>query len=133
MAGISFNERFTRNAEVVRKHMPHLAPLCDCARLDRDNLVDMGDVNRSWGGRVSIRVGKHKNLRFREALGDTPPSELGLSFWRRQHARIARDRLAASNPEKVVMAHGEWQRSNGRAFLEHSLAWLGNYTKGHNH
>jgi hypothetical protein len=146
-----------------------------------------------WGPQSTID--KHKDLRFREALGDTPPSEWGAgieqfwfrgsfamdeivffhrpsrtailadlsenfseaflrrhwswwqrrlatiggitegkglaplewrwSFWRRQHARVARDRLLACEPEKVIMAHGEWRRSNGRAFLEQSLAWLG--------
>ena len=54
------------------------------------------------------------------------PLEWRLSFLRRRHARNARDRLLASNPKKAIMAHGEWQRSNGRAFLENSLAWLGN-------
>ena len=53
------------------------------------------------------------------------PLEWRLSFWRRQHARVARDRLLACDPERVIMAHGEWKRSNGRDFLERSLAWLG--------
>ena len=53
------------------------------------------------------------------------PLEWRWSFWRRHHARVARDRLLTCDPEKVIMAHGEWQRSNGRAFLERSLAWLG--------
>jgi len=25
----------------------------------------------------------------------------------------------------VIMAHGEWQRTNGHAYLKRSLAWLG--------
>ena len=53
------------------------------------------------------------------------PLEWRLSFWRKAGARDARERLLAGDPEKVVMAHGEWQRSEGRAFLARSLAWLG--------
>lgn len=53
------------------------------------------------------------------------PLELRLSWFKRAEARAARDRLLAENPEQVVMAHGEWQRSDGRAYLERVFAWLG--------
>ena len=53
------------------------------------------------------------------------PLELRLSWFRRAEARATRDRLLAENPEKVVMAHGEWQRTDGKAYLERVFAWLG--------
>jgi hypothetical protein len=53
------------------------------------------------------------------------PLEWRLSFLKRDRARKARARLLASEPEKVIMAHGEWQRSNGGDFLARSLRWLG--------
>ena len=34
------------------------------------------------------------------------------------------ERLLALPIETVVMAHGEWQRENGRAYLETAFAWL---------
>lgn len=53
------------------------------------------------------------------------PLELRLSWWQRKGARAARDRLLALDPENVVMAHGEWQRQDGRVYLQKVLAWLG--------
>ncbi|HKJ61776.1 MAG TPA: DUF4336 domain-containing protein [Hyphomicrobiales bacterium] len=53
------------------------------------------------------------------------PLEWRLSFLKRAEARKARDTLLAWNPQRVIMAHGEWQRENGRQYLERSLAWLG--------
>ena len=53
------------------------------------------------------------------------PLEWRLSFFDRAPARAARDKMLAWNAERVVMAHGEWQPSNGRAFLARSFSWLG--------
>jgi hypothetical protein len=53
------------------------------------------------------------------------PLELRLSWFKRTAAREARDRLLAQSPDKVIMAHGEWQRTDGRAYLERVFAWLG--------
>ena len=53
-----------------------------------------------------------------------PPLELRLSWWQRGDARKALVRLLAANPEKVVMAHGEWQSSYGRSYLEKVFSWL---------
>ncbi len=53
------------------------------------------------------------------------PLEWRLSFLRRRATRAARDRMLAWNPERVIMAHGEWQRSDGRRYLEKAFAWLG--------
>ena len=53
------------------------------------------------------------------------PLEWRLSFFDRHAARSARDRILAWDPERVIMAHGEWQKSGGRRFLERSFAWVG--------
>lgn len=52
------------------------------------------------------------------------PLEWRLSFTDRKSARRALDRMLAWNPRRVIMAHGEWQRDNGRAYLEQAFAWL---------
>lgn len=53
------------------------------------------------------------------------PLEWRLSFLNRAPARSARAKALNWQCEKVIMAHGEWRRANGHAFLESSLAWLG--------
>ncbi len=53
------------------------------------------------------------------------PLEWRLSFINRAPARAARDRMLGWNAERVIMAHGEWQRSGGHAFLARAFAWLG--------
>jgi uncharacterized protein YjiS (DUF1127 family) len=52
------------------------------------------------------------------------PLELRLSWWRKTAARHALNRLLDANPERVIMAHGEWQRSNGRNYLAGAFRWL---------
>ena len=53
------------------------------------------------------------------------PLEWRLSWLNREPARQALQKLLSWNPEQVVMAHGEWQRENGRAYLERAFDWLG--------
>ena len=53
------------------------------------------------------------------------PREWRLSFLDRDLARSARARALSWNCEQVVLAHGEWPRSDGREFLRRALAWLG--------
>ncbi len=53
------------------------------------------------------------------------PLEWRLTFLNRRASRLARNRVIAWNAERVIMAHGEWQRSNGRRYLEKSLSWIG--------
>jgi len=53
------------------------------------------------------------------------PLEWRLTFFDRQATRMARDRVLAWNPERVIMAHGEWQPTNGRDCLKKSFAWMG--------
>lgn len=52
------------------------------------------------------------------------PLDLRLSFLDRAAARRARDKILSWECEKVVIAHGQWPRQNGRAFLQRAFAWL---------
>ncbi len=53
-----------------------------------------------------------------------PPLEWRISFFDRSSTRAARDKVLGWNAERVIMAHGEWQRTGGRSFLEKSFAWV---------
>ena len=53
------------------------------------------------------------------------PLDLRVTFLNRAPARAARDTVLGWRPERVIMAHGDWRRSDGHAFLARSLAWLG--------
>jgi len=52
------------------------------------------------------------------------PLELRLSWLDRKQGRKALDKLLSWQAERVVMAHGEWQRKDGQAFLNRAFAWL---------
>ncbi|MEX3007105.1 DUF4336 domain-containing protein [Hoeflea sp. TYP-13] len=51
------------------------------------------------------------------------PLEWRLSFFDRASTRNAVQRVLTWNPERVIMAHGEWQSSEGRRFLEKAFHW----------
>jgi hypothetical protein len=53
------------------------------------------------------------------------PREWRLTFVDRAAARRARARVLGWNPARVVIAHGDWVRTDGRRVLERALAWLG--------
>ncbi|MDP6390273.1 MAG: DUF4336 domain-containing protein [Alphaproteobacteria bacterium] len=53
------------------------------------------------------------------------PLEWRLSWFDRRPARQALAKMLSWQPERVVMAHGEWQRDGGQAYLERAFAWLG--------
>lgn len=53
------------------------------------------------------------------------PREWRWSFWQRTAARRARATILDWSPERVIIAHGEWVRENGRETLERALAWMG--------
>jgi len=53
------------------------------------------------------------------------PHEWRLSFWNRRAARAALRKALAWDPQRVLIAHGEWVRENGRAALARSLRWIG--------
>ena len=52
------------------------------------------------------------------------PREWRLSFSDRKPARAARDKVLDWPAERVIMAHSEWQRTDGHAFSKRALAWL---------
>lgn len=58
------------------------------------------------------------------ADGGGTPIDWRLSFFNRRTARAARKKIVGWNPERVVIAHGVWQREGGRAFIERALSWL---------
>jgi hypothetical protein len=52
------------------------------------------------------------------------PLELRATWFARRSARQALAALLDKDPERVVMAHGTWQRHDGRDYLERAFAWL---------
>jgi hypothetical protein len=52
------------------------------------------------------------------------PLELRLTTLDRSQARAALEKMLAWQARRVVMAHGVWQRDNGRAYLERAFHWL---------
>ncbi len=77
-------------------------------------------LQKHWGW-LSRRVAKL--WRITEPWGYAP-LELRLSWTDKAPARRALDALLAKDPRRVIMAHGEWQREDGRAYLEKAFAWL---------
>jgi hypothetical protein len=53
------------------------------------------------------------------------PREWRLSVLNRAPARAARDKVLGWDCARVVIAHGEWPRTGGHAFLKRSFRWLG--------
>lgn len=53
------------------------------------------------------------------------PLDWRLSFLNRKPARVARDKVLGWNCERVIVAHGGWQPSDGSNFMRRSLGWLG--------
>lgn len=53
------------------------------------------------------------------------PLEWRLSFINRAPARRARDKMLSWNCQRVIVAHGEWSRTDGSDFLTRSFRWLG--------
>jgi len=50
------------------------------------------------------------------------PLELRLTS-NREGVRQLRDVMLGWDPERVIMAHGEWQAGEGRAYIEQAFAW----------
>ncbi|MFI5395031.1 MAG: DUF4336 domain-containing protein [Candidatus Binatia bacterium] len=53
------------------------------------------------------------------------PFEYRLSFWNHRVARAALGKALAWNPQRMIIAHGEWVRDHGCAALARSLRWIG--------
>lgn len=83
------------------------------------DLVQRFDVSgMSWWRRAIMRLDGLVG-----AEGSTP-REWRLSFWKREAARAALRKALSWNPERVIIAHGDWVRHDGRAVLERALSWL---------
>ncbi|HAE26631.1 MULTISPECIES: DUF4336 domain-containing protein [Hyphomonas] len=52
------------------------------------------------------------------------PLEWRLSFTNRKPARAAFEKVSATHPDRIIMAHGEWVKTGGEAFLRQAFAWL---------
>ena len=52
------------------------------------------------------------------------PREWRASFIDRSRARKALEQVLAWNPERLVIAHGEWAPSNGEEVIRKALSWL---------
>lgn len=77
-------------------------------------------LSANWGGFKS-RIARL--WKITEGFGFAP-LEWRLSFFDRRKARAARAQIIAWPAIRVIMAHGEWQRENGQAFLKKALAWV---------
>ena len=55
-------------------------------------------------------------------VNGSTPREWRLSFWNRAAARGAKRKILDWNPERVIIAHGEWIRQNVRDALERALS-----------
>ena len=53
------------------------------------------------------------------------PREWRLTFWNRRAAREALRKMLGWNPQRLIIAHGQWVRENGREALARSLSWIG--------
>lgn len=53
------------------------------------------------------------------------PREWRLTFWNRRAAREALRKALAWDPQRLIIAHGQWVRESGREALARSLSWLG--------
>jgi len=61
--------------------------------------------------------------RITEPYGEAP-LELRLTWFGRAEGRRALEKVRGWQPEKVVMAHGNWIRTGGTGFVEKSFHWL---------
>ena len=78
-------------------------------------------LNQHWGW-LARKIARLDGLTWHDPGA---PRELRVSFRNKALARQARDKVLGWNAEQVIMAHGDWQRSDGSAFLKRSLSWLG--------
>ena len=53
------------------------------------------------------------------------PRELRLTFWNRRAAREALRKALGWNPQRLIIAHGQWVRENGREALARAFSWIG--------
>jgi hypothetical protein len=66
-------------------------------------------------------------MRLDGLVGDrgSAPREWRLTFVHRAPARAARDRMLGWRPDRLVVAHGTWVRSDAARVLADAFRWLG--------
>ncbi|MCA8909031.1 MAG: DUF4336 domain-containing protein [Rhodospirillaceae bacterium] len=102
--------------EVVFCHLPsRTAIFADLSENFSDSFIR---AYWSWWQRPIARLWK-----IVEPYGYAP-LEWRWSWREKVEDRRTLKRLLALKPERVVMAHGTWQRSGGTAYLERALRWL---------
>ena len=119
--GPDFDQAWFRGSfaldEVVFFHRPSRAALvADLIQAFDEQFLR---ANWSWWKRPLAKLGGIA------AANPGAPSDLRRSFTKRALARAARDKALSWSCERVIIAHGEWRRSDGQAFLKRALAWLG--------
>jgi hypothetical protein len=53
------------------------------------------------------------------------PREWRLTFWNRRAARESLRKALGWNPQRLIIAHGQWVRENGREALARAFSWIG--------
>jgi hypothetical protein len=91
--------------------------------------VILADLSENFGEAFLLRHWKPWQVWIARRWGITTargyaPLEWRLSFTDRAKARAARDRMIGWSPERVIMAHGEWQKTGGQAYLKRAFGWI---------
>lgn len=91
----------------------------------RSRTLIVGDLIQKFEP-ASLAAFQRLLMRLDGMLGPdgSTPREWRLSFWNRRAARAALQKALDWDPERIVIAHGTWVRSGGRAALVRSLRWL---------
>lgn len=105
--------------EIVFFHRPSKTAII--ADLSENFSCDFLSRHWSWWQRFVA-----KYLRITVGYGYAP-LEWRISWINRKPAREALEKLLAWDPARVIVAHGEWQRENGQAYLVRAFAWLRSY------
>ena len=53
------------------------------------------------------------------------PREWRLTFWNRRAARESLRKALGWNPQRLIIAHGQWVREDGREALARAFSWIG--------
>ncbi|WES31357.1 DUF4336 domain-containing protein [Varunaivibrio sulfuroxidans] len=77
-------------------------------------------LHEYWGGWRTVIA---RLWRCVEGYGYAP-LEWRLSWIDRKSARAALDKVVAWRPKRVIMAHGQWQKKDGEAYLRQAFSWL---------
>lgn len=107
-----------RFSEVVFLHRPSRTAILT----DTSEAFDHDFLHRHWS---RWQRGIARLLGITEDPGRAPLDLRLLSLPRRAPLRSRVQQLIDSAPQRVIMAHGTWQRTDGAAWLARSFSWLG--------